>query len=121
MSEKSNETMVLLKAKLDLVQPGANIFGGGIWKPNNDLNWAFQQIRPTGKPSGDKPKYNEKAAKMLNRFIPTFEAKEAGQLVKEIHQLTHKLVDELTAQFEAVETPHEALKKAREIAYNLYN
>lgn len=89
------ETKNLLEAKLNLVRAGANIFGGGIWSPNNDLNWAFQQIRPKGKPAGNKPEFNQKAADMLKQFIPSLEADEAGALVKTIHTLTHQHIKEL--------------------------
>lgn len=117
----SEKTKKLLEEKLRLVLQEANIFGGGVFNHENDLNWAFQEIRRTRKPAGaDRSRFIQKAEDMLNRFIPSLEAVEAGKLVEEIHKLTHQLVTELTSEFEAAGTPHyESLKKARSIAYNL--
>ncbi len=115
-----SETKDLLKAKLILIQPGANIFGGGIWNRKNDLNWAFQQIRPSGKPAGDIPKFNQEAEKMLKEFIPTLEPTKGGELVKEVHALTYQYIDELCAELEGEGySKYEALKKARQTAFNL--
>jgi len=111
-------TLELLKSKWELVEPGANVFGGGVWNPTNDLNWAMQQIRETGKPAGDKSEFNREAVDMLKRFIPSLEPGDAGKLVKEIHVLTHRCVVELTAEFEAQGLSNRsATIKAREIAY----
>lgn len=42
----------------------------------HDLNWAFQQVRATGKPAGDVEKYNNQAAVILTTAtgLPAVEA-----------------------------------------------
>lgn len=87
-----------LLEKLLMVQPGANLFGGGIWNSRNDLNWAFQQIRDFGKPAADEERYDREAKRMLHKYIPSLPPKEAGMLVQEIHRLTHACVSEMMAQ-----------------------
>jgi len=88
-------TLQKLQSKLNLIKPGANVFGGGRWNPTNDLNWAFQQIRPTQKPAGDLKVMNDLAESMLSRFVPTLPAAEAGELIAEVHELTNQYGEEL--------------------------
>ena len=115
-----SETRDLLASKLNLVKPGANIFGGGIFDPENDLNWASQQIRLLGKPAGDIPEFNQKAERMLRKFMPTLEPAKASELVKEIHALTYQYITELCKEFESKGYYRiEALEKARQIAFDL--
>jgi len=98
------------------VKSGAHVFGG-MWNPNNDLNWAMQQIRPWGKPAGDCPEMNELAEQMLRRFIPSLEPTEAGLLVETIHQLTHTYMNELVQMFmQRGCSRADATQRARDIA-----
>lgn len=83
-----------LLEKLSLVKSGANIFGGGVWNPRNDLNWAFQEI----KLEKARPEYKEKAEAMLRKYVPSLSPSEAGQLIQTIHALTYQCVSELMNQ-----------------------
>lgn len=65
------------------------VFSGGVWNPDTDLNWAYQQIRASGKPAGDIQKYNDKARAILRRYVPSLAPEAAGELVAEVYRLTH--------------------------------
>ena len=61
-----------------------------------DLNWAKQQIRPTGKPAGDVEEYNQRAERWLNTYIPSMSALKAADLLDKISELKFRLVEEYT-------------------------
>lgn len=92
LTTEENRLLANLVNKLNLVLPNCSIYGGGEFRNTANLNWAMQQIRPTGKPAGDRPGFNKMASDLLNQFIPSLPAEEAGILIKEIHVLTHEYV-----------------------------
>ena len=47
---------------------------------SRDINWAAQQIRPTGKPAGDVEKMNNEAARILVETFPSVPPVRAGEL-----------------------------------------
>ena len=99
-----------------LVKAHAPVFTG---KPaGDDLNWAMQQIRETGKPAGDIPAMNQKASEMLNRWMPSLTAQEAGEHIRRIHALSYALESELVSEFvRRGYSNFDAVQAARQIAY----
>ncbi len=99
-----------------IVKAHAPVFTG---KPTgDDLNWAMQQIAETGKPAGDNPAMNQKASEMLNRWVPSLMASDAGEHIRKIHDLSYALEAELISSFAARGYSNfDAVQAARQIAY----
>lgn len=112
-TDDENEAYYQLADDLRRIKPGCSIYGGGEFRNSANLNWAMQQIRPTGKPAGDRPEFNQEATSLLNQFVPSLTASDAGELVKRVQTNTYQY--SLALQKYGV-----SVQESREVAYTLH-